>query len=69
MEENGRINLWATAAKSVLADFARTVPPGLELKLVFDQETYTNERLNGLINNLILGVLVVFAVLSVHNGS
>jgi len=63
MEENGRINVWAKSAKAVLADFAKTVPPGLELKLVFDQETYTNERLNGLINNLIMGVLVVIAVL------
>ncbi|KJS24813.1 MAG: acriflavin resistance protein [Hyphomonadaceae bacterium BRH_c29] len=58
-----RVDKWADTARAVVEDFARDTPPGLTIKTVFDQSTYTNARLNGLAQNLLFSALIVLAVL------
>lgn len=60
---NQRVDVWANAARSLVDEFAKGVPPGIKVEIVFDQSKYTNARLNGLAQNLLFSALIVFAVL------
>lgn len=63
IQPNQRIDVWAQAARDMVADFARTTPADIEVEIVFDQSTYTAARLNGLAGNLAASALIVFGVL------
>ncbi|MEM7437045.1 MAG: efflux RND transporter permease subunit, partial [Myxococcota bacterium] len=58
-----RFDTWSERAKSKLAAFQGELPDGVELETVFDQATYTEARLSGLVNNLLVGFALVVAVL------
>lgn len=60
---NQRVDVWADAARRLVNDFAKGVPAGIKVEIVFDQSTYTNARLNGLAQNLVFSALIVFTVL------
>jgi multidrug efflux pump subunit AcrB len=62
VESDYRVDTWANAARTVLAEFHTTLAEGLGLHLVLDQSQYVQQRLNGVIGNLILGSLLVVAV-------
>ncbi len=59
MDSKKRIDQWTKAAHQNLEKFQSTLPPGIELELIFDQSHYVNNRLNNLFKNLILGTLCV----------
>lgn len=63
-----RIDAWAADTRVVLDDFTRQLPAGLSLDIVFDQSRYTETRLNGLLGNLRIGLLIVVAVLLLSMG-
>ncbi len=58
-----RVDQWAERGRSIVAEFAGGMPPGLSAEIVFDQSVYTSNRLNGLARNLGMSALIVFAVL------
>ncbi|MBY9067670.1 efflux RND transporter permease subunit [Hyphomonas sp. WL0036] len=58
-----RVDIWSERARQIVHDFSATMPPGLKAEIVFDQSVYTNGRLNGLAQNLLMSGLIVFAVL------
>lgn len=60
---------WATRAHAVVDDHrARIAGAGLGVEVVFDQETYTTERLGVLAENLLAGVVVVVLAVLVTMG-
>lgn len=63
-----RIDVWAGAAREMLAEYAVDVPADIAMKTVFDQSQYTITRLNGLAVNLIYSALIVFGVLFILMG-
>ncbi|MEO1349674.1 MAG: efflux RND transporter permease subunit [Cyanobacteria bacterium J06635_15] len=61
--ENGqRVDQWAVQARQVLADFEANLSDGLGLATVLDQSQYVQQRLNGVVMNLIVGSGLVIAV-------
>ena len=58
-----RVDLWAEAANAVYQNFADNLGEGVEAEVIFDQNTYTSERLGELAFNLLLGAGVVFLVI------
>ena len=68
MLEDRRIDAWSERVKAVLADFEATLPDGIEAELIFDQNRYTEDRLTGLMTNLIVGAAVVIVVLLITLG-
>ena len=57
-----RVDLWAVQARAVLDDFRAELPQGIDLAIVLDQSQYVQQRLNGVVSNLILGSLLVIGV-------
>ncbi len=63
MENDLQVDAWARRVDKVLGDFARTLPAGLELRPLFDQATYTSERLTDVMQNMAAGIAIVVLVL------
>ena len=57
-----RTDLWAARARSVVAAYGADLPATLDLDVIFDQSRYVEERLGGLLRNLLFGVALVIAV-------
>ncbi|WP_035992648.1 efflux RND transporter permease subunit [Leptolyngbya sp. KIOST-1] len=62
VESAQRVDRWAVQARRVLDDVRRDLPEGLDLEVVLDQSQYVQQRLNGVINNLITGSALVIGV-------
>ncbi len=61
--ENGqRVDQWADRAKQVLTEFEANLSNGLGVVTVLDQSQYVQQRLNGVVLNLITGSGLVIAV-------
>ncbi len=58
-----RIRNWSAQIQDRTDDFAQVLPANLSLDLLFDQQRYTDERLGGLVNNVLVGFCVILAVL------
>ncbi|MEM7508113.1 MAG: efflux RND transporter permease subunit [Pseudomonadota bacterium] len=68
VEDDMQVDIWAKAVRAEIAAAQATMPGGLELRLLFDQSTYTAERLGEVATNMIIGVALVIAVLFVSMG-
>ncbi|WP_142850451.1 efflux RND transporter permease subunit [Telmatospirillum sp. J64-1] len=68
MGQEQRVDLWSEQARAVLEDFAGQLPPGLEARLLFDQATYTQNRLGEVAKSLLLGLVIVVAILLLTMG-
>ncbi|MBX2805719.1 MAG: efflux RND transporter permease subunit, partial [Hyphomicrobiales bacterium] len=68
MEKNLQVGAWADRIKSIQQDFAAEMPSGLELRPIFDQATYTENRLTGVFENMVIGVVLVVFVLILSLG-
>jgi multidrug efflux pump subunit AcrB len=55
-----RIDQWIKSVNQTLEQFRQQLPEGVELVTISDQSQYVKPRIDGLFNNLILGVLCVF---------
>ncbi|MEO1069448.1 MAG: efflux RND transporter permease subunit, partial [Cyanobacteria bacterium J06638_6] len=62
VESAERVDLWAIQARQVLDDFRRDLPEELDLHIVLDQSQYVQQRLNGVVGNLILGSVLVIGI-------
>lgn len=63
MQPGRRVDRWSDGARAALAEFARGLPADVALELIFDQSRYTAARMNGLRDNLLLGVALVALVM------
>ncbi|MEO0455255.1 MAG: efflux RND transporter permease subunit [Cyanobacteria bacterium P01_A01_bin.114] len=62
VESNYRVDLWAQQAREILADFEADLSDGLNLTVILDQSRYVQQRLDGVIGNLILSSLLVIGI-------
>ena len=63
MQDDLQVDAWMKKVNKVYDDFRAELPASLKLKVLFDQSTYTAERLTGVLQNLAIGVGLVVAVL------
>ena len=63
-----RLDRWQAEAEALLHEFRGELDDDIELTLVFEQNTYTNDRLSSLSGNLLLGVLVIMIVVLIALG-
>jgi multidrug efflux pump subunit AcrB len=62
VEADYRVDTWARDARDRLTEFETTLSDGLGLHVILDQSQYVQQRLNGVIGNLVSGSLLVIAV-------
>ncbi len=62
MQSGLRIDQWATQARAATDDFRDRLPEGISLDIIFDQSGYVENRLGGLILNLVMSALLVIGV-------
>ncbi|MEO0348728.1 MAG: efflux RND transporter permease subunit [Cyanobacteria bacterium P01_A01_bin.15] len=62
VESDYRVDQWATQARQNLRVFENSLSDGLGLTVVLDQSRYVQQRLNGVIGNLLLSSLLVIAI-------
>lgn len=58
-----RIADWSERVTALSDAFAAELPANIQLTVLFDQQRYTNERLGGLVTNVLVGFIVILAVL------
>lgn len=63
-----RIDQWAKEAQQVVDEFRAELPPGLQLKIVMEQQEYVADRMGSLVRNLLLGISAVAFVTLVFMG-
>lgn len=68
VEPAQRLDYWSIEAQDALSDFEKELPPGVSLEMVFQQNTYVNERMQALFRNLLYAAAAVFAVISIIMG-
>ncbi|MHC5028827.1 MAG: efflux RND transporter permease subunit, partial [Planctomycetota bacterium] len=64
----GRVDVWSEAALGIVEEFRGTVGAGVDVDVIFEQARYTNERFVQLIENMLLGALVVAVVVFLMMG-
>ena len=57
-----RVDRWATRAREAVSAYSADLPRGVGLRTLFDQSTYTRDRLSALVFNFGLGALLVMVV-------
>lgn len=57
-----RVDRWIEDALAAVEEYRAELPRGLAAEVLFDQSTYTEERLDGLLQNLFTGALLVMLV-------
>ncbi len=58
-----RIREWSDRVDALTERFRSELPANIQLEVLFDQQRYTNDRLGGLVWNVLIGFLVILAVL------
>ena len=62
VESDYRVDQWAQQAREVLKEFEADLSDGLGIRVVLDQSRYVQQRLNGVIGNLIVSSLLVIGI-------
>ncbi len=62
VESSFRVDAWAEDARAVLSAFEAGLSDGLSLTVVLDQSEYVQQRLNGVIGNLLMSSMLVIVV-------
>lgn len=65
---NRRVDLWARDLRPKLQAFQQALPQGIELKVLFDQSTFTAGRLHDLQRNVLIGAVLVAIVVFLFMG-
>lgn len=63
-----RLDNWTKKSEPILKDFASTLPPGIVLETVFQQNKYVQERMSSLKWSLLYGAGAVFVVVMIMMG-
>lgn len=66
IEDGLQVDAWMSDAREAIDGY--TVPAGIEMRLIFDQSTYTRDRLAEVGTNMAIGVALVVGVLLVTLG-
>jgi multidrug efflux pump subunit AcrB len=68
MQSGLRIDQWGAQARSVIEDFRSRLPDGIRVDVIFDQSGYVENRISGLMLNLVIGAGLVIGVTLVSMG-
>ncbi|MCE9686656.1 efflux RND transporter permease subunit [Shewanella sp. AS16] len=68
MLNTSRVDLWQEQVAQAVAEFEHSLPANIEVKWLFEQESYTSERLGGLLVNLLQGFVIILLVLMLTLG-
>ena len=68
VRDNYRIDLWDQKVKQHLADFEESLPKGIGLRIIFEQNSYVQNRLINLASSLTFGGLAVVVVILITMG-
>ncbi|QFI39220.1 efflux RND transporter permease subunit [Moritella marina ATCC 15381] len=68
MLPNLRIDKWSAEVDKVVAGFNLQLPSSLTTEVLFDQSQYTEDRLQGLVENILIGFSLIAVVLFVTLG-
>ncbi|MEM9357342.1 MAG: efflux RND transporter permease subunit [Pseudomonadota bacterium] len=63
MQDDLQVDAWMQKINKAYDEFRADLPASLKLKVLFDQSTYTAERLSSVLQNLAIGVALVVGVL------
>lgn len=63
MVKDVRIDLWTIQVNEKLANYNLQLPSSINTEILFDQNTYTETRLSGLVSNILVGFIIIAAVL------
>lgn len=63
MIDNTRVDLWQAQVNNVVDELNRDVPANIQIQWLFEQNSYTSERLGGLVVNLLQGFVIILLVL------
>ncbi len=62
VESDYRVDQWAQQARKVIENFGANLSDGLGISVVLDQSQYVQQRLNGVIGNLLLSSVLVIGI-------
>ncbi|MFM2044540.1 MAG: hypothetical protein RLY86_3116 [Pseudomonadota bacterium] len=68
MESDRQVDVWTANARGVIDTFTAEAPASLSVRIVFDQGSYTADRLAGLGWNMAMGIALVVLVLFLSMG-
>ncbi|ADM09084.1 hypothetical protein PB2503_05047 [Parvularcula bermudensis HTCC2503] len=63
LEDGLRVGAWAKTVRQTLTAFENDLSGGVDLKVIFDQSAYTDQRFGALVSNLACGLALVVVVL------
>ncbi|WP_413110313.1 efflux RND transporter permease subunit [Thaumasiovibrio sp. DFM-14] len=63
MQEDLRVDLWTESIHDHYQQYRQQLPQNIQLESVFEQDGYTTLRLKELINNLLIGLVLIILVL------
>jgi multidrug efflux pump subunit AcrB len=63
VESDQRLDLWAKVADQTLKKFQTQLPRGVGLQVILNQSRYVEARINGVINELLLGCVLAMGVI------
>ena len=69
MQPTVRVDTWVHNITQQVDKFRERFSGTVDVSIVFDQNVYTEDRLNGLSTNLLLGCLVVMVVILLFMGT
>jgi multidrug efflux pump subunit AcrB len=62
VESGKRLDRWTKDAHKTLAEFEKELPSSIKLRILLEQNSYVEARLNNLISNLFFGAILLFFV-------
>ncbi|MDX2213121.1 MAG: efflux RND transporter permease subunit [Oculatellaceae cyanobacterium bins.114] len=63
-----RVDQWTQSARQMLQDFQTQLPTGITIHTILDQSRYVNRRINGVLQELLIGSLLATLVITVMMG-
>ncbi|WP_351075317.1 efflux RND transporter permease subunit [Shewanella sp. CAL98-MNA-CIBAN-0140] len=68
MLNNNRVDVWQQHVSKTIDAFSTNLPANIKVQWLFDQQSYTSDRLGGLVINLLQGFVIILAVLMLTLG-
>ncbi|MBB1382216.1 efflux RND transporter permease subunit, partial [Shewanella sp. SR41-2] len=68
MLNNNRVDVWQQHVSSAIDDFSANLPANIKVQWLFDQQSYTSDRLGDLVINLLQGFVIILVVLMLTLG-
>jgi multidrug efflux pump subunit AcrB len=68
MLNNNRVDVWQQHVSNAIDEFSVNLPANIKVQWLFDQQSYTSDRLGDLVINLLQGFVIILLVLMLTLG-